>query len=1657
MGRKKRISNLKLWLAGILVLSSLLFAFLPLLVLEDQGIRLEKISRFPSEFLTGFLTGGAVQNTHYVTTKNESGLAPLTISDCPDCSPLKTFAVTGCANLTTQNETYTIGGEGQILNSTGTCIEISNNSITLDCEGGRLNYSNGAGTLGYGVAINGYDGVTIKNCKIYEGTTTTSSKNGVFGRNGVIGLNITNSTIVTVGASSLGIFIDGASSSQSTVENNSINTTGSSAIGLRMRNTPFSTVRGNVINTSAASATGIDFLSPQSSSLIENNVVFSKTQIALYIGASGRSNTIRFNKLFSSGVGTQTLRFDDSVNNTFVESNEITALGSSTTGVFFNGASIGNNTFLNNNISAPNDDLEISDLSAAGMANYLVYNNSFGEIRWINNGTGSFLTNLTLNVSGSGIGLDLNIFIGNNTAAVNTSSFTTLTGGFLPRINGTANITLRGLALQEVEEIRKYSDYEISSSQIIGNGFNCTGCRIGSYSGGVLIFNTTSFSSFSGLDIDIQLPVIVLLAPANKTRNTTDDTPSFFFNASDDLTNQPRLNCTLWINDTSSGTIAAYGTNNSVLNATKTIILSNATLTDGYYNWWVNCSDGTNSNISEPRNLSISANICGTLNGHRTLTNDVSSAGTCFTIGNSNLTLECAGYTITYGQSSAGYGIDGGTSGGYDNVTIKNCNIVQGSSLADSPAIFVSGLQPGDSAKNWTIRDNIITTSGSSSYGIHLAFAQYLMLVNNTITIQNSSTNGALFLNDRSAFNIINESTFRAIAGGSGISLNSSSGNNTFTGNTINVSGSSGRGVVINDSANLTFRSNNITIAGPAAPALELSSVTNSTFESNDLRAIIPGGFGALYITGTSNGNTFLNNNLSADSGFEILDITDDAQINYILYNNSLATIRWLDNGTGSFLRNLTLNGTLGYTLNLFLANNTAALNTSAFVTAQQTKPRINSTANITLYSLDYVYVDEIRKWSDFTTESRTIRQNGVDCLADSSCFNFSFSGGTLAFNVTSFSSYAAFQHARCGEVSASITGSRNFTSGGTCFNVTANNIYIDCQGYYVNYSMNGSVAGYGVIIAGYNNVTIKNCRILEGNESTDNKYGIYGTEGSHNLTIINNSITTIGTESRNIFVESAPKELVIANNSLNSSGSSAENIFLRGAVEARIEGNTINNTATGGPSGIFLDLTSVRTYIFENVIGSKSGIGIFFASPTQNSIVKSNKVIVSGSQGIRLNPGTNNDSYFESNEVTSLSANPAIFLNGAGIGNNTFVNNNLSAPDNDYEIQDDTGAEMANYLIYNNSFGEVSWRGAVQSNLTVNVSGNGLGLGLSIFVGNNTAAVNTSAFGPLAGGFASRFNSTANITLRGLTFSSVARIMKLHNYTPENATVIITAGFDCLNNGCTNLSYSGSVSNFNVSSLGSFAVSDIISNTLPTAPTGLTPPTGNTTTNRTPTFGWANSTDADGDVISYNLIIDDNIAFNNPEVNVSAIPSTTGSPSVNYTISTELDVDKTYYWKVQANDTSSSYGDNSTVNTITINSYLAVSVLTGTVAFGSVSRGGNVNTSSGNALPFHVENSGNIPINVTVTGTPYFTAVPFNNSHYQFRIEENESSSFDTTKSTTDWFNMTSSSTRTDVADLDWHVISNDFLTGLLIRVPGNESAGAKSSTVTFAVSTSQ
>ena len=275
---------------------------------------------------------------------------------------------------------------------------------------------------------------------------------------------------------------------------------------------------------------------------------------------------------------------------------------------------------------------------------------------------------------------------------------------------------------------------------------------------------------------------------------------------------------------------------------------------------------------------------------------------------------------------------------------------------------------------------------------------------------------------------------------------------------------------------------------------------------------------------------------------------------------------------------------------------------------------------------------------------------------------------------------------------------------------------------------------------------------------------------------------------------------------------------------------------------------------------------------------------------------------------------------------------------------------------------------------------------------------------------------------------------------------------------------------NVNATYLSSFVIA--AANTLPTTPLTFSPANGSSIVNRTPAFSWVNSTDADGNVISYHLQVDDNLRFNNPEINVTAIVPTAGNENTTYYPSAVLNVDTTYYWRVRANDSigfggwsnnaandgpGGGPGEGQNRSNFTVNSYLAITLYNNPIEFGVLNPGAVENTTDGSPLPILGVNDGNIFFNLSINASSYFETAAMNTSNYQYKFRANESGSFDTALSTITWTNMSKDPlSRVDVAECNWRDVNDDFLMDLNITLPIDEPAGLKMSNITYTVTSS-
>ena len=241
--------------------------------------------------------------------------------------------------------------------------------------------------------------------------------------------------------------------------------------------------------------------------------------------------------------------------------------------------------------------------------------------------------------------------------------------------------------------------------------------------------------------------------------------------------------------------------------------------------------------------------------------------------------------------------------------------------------------------------------------------------------------------------------------------------------------------------------------------------------------------------------------------------------------------------------------------------------------------------------------------------------------------------------------------------------------------------------------------------------------------------------------------------------------------------------------------------------------------------------------------------------------------------------------------------------------------------------------------------------------------------------------------------------------------------------------------------------------NSLPSVVTLVYPLVNQSTTNRTPTFNWSASTDAENDNLIY-------------EVNASCFPSCSAdnkmfnsSANQNWTLLTSrlrYFWDDLYYynWTVRVWD---GYEVTAwaTPRNFTLASSVTLNLITSSVNFSTLSLGQAENTTTDTPAPLVIQNDGNsfADINISIFESDWlWAAQPQASIYYRYKIDNytGELGAFNWTGSQTAWADVPASNTAvidffnytdaTDSAEIDVYV-----------EVPPGEGAGTKSSQIVF------
>jgi hypothetical protein len=449
-----------------------------------------------------------------------------------------------------------------------------------------------------------------------------------------------------------------------------------------------------------------------------------------------------------------------------------------------------------------------------------------------------------------------------------------------------------------------------------------------------------------------------------------------------------------------------------------------------------------------------------------------------------------------------------------------------------------------------------INSSISDSYGIYYIQGPEGVIEDNTIITQSSRSYG-VYLDSSSSLNVL--------------------------GNTIKTTASSASGLRLSNSDSNTFTSNTINASNAESILLEGTNSQNNVFVSNTIQnsyqtqlSILTAGINGTYLQDQD----ILNYSIAGSGGTMIVEDTPYGRIEFLQAVN----------GSGNNL----------------IGNSSSVIrltNDLAFIDSSQ--PGFNKSANVILYNVGD---------RQFTKPS-IMRDDIYVCNSTTfpSCYNFtSLTNLTVVFNVSSWSSYGVGEgNVELISSCMDLTESRkvyvlvaNVSSLGTCFNVTADNVVLNGNGYWVNYSK--STFGYAVNNSGHANFVLKNANIVQGSISSDS-YGVYYFQGSQG-SIQNNRITTQGSNGYGVYLDSS-SSLNVSGNTIKTTASSASGLRLSNSDSNTFTSNTIN---ASNAESILLEGTNSQNNVFvSNTIMNKVNMQLNISTAGINGTYLKNQNIL--------------------------------------------------------------------------------------------------------------------------------------------------------------------------------------------------------------------------------------------------------------------------------------------------------------------------------------------------------------------------------------------------------------------------------------------------------------
>ncbi len=353
-----------------------------------------------------------------------------------------------------------------------------------------------------------------------------------------------------------------------------------------------------------------------------------------------------------------------------------------------------------------------------------------------------------------------------------------------------------------------------------------------------------------------------------------------------------------------------------------------------------------------------------------------------------------------------------------------------------------------------------------------------------------------------------------------------------------------------------------------------------------------------------------------------------------------------------------------------------------------------------------------------------------------------------------------------------------NVSASGTCFNVTAANVTIDCSGFTINYSSTG--AGNGVY-SNSTNTTVKNCIVKQMNISNTNSHAIYYVGvSSGSGTIFNNTLTILNPDCFGILLSSSSNNNITNNsvtartgiylNLVSNNSLSSNIIIVSGAsyggiqINAGSDNNVMNNTISGIPAwGIHVFTSSNNnTFTSNNITVTGTGYG-FSSESSTNSTLTGNRFNTTSAVGVYVT-GTTSSHYNQSIDTSNLAEGLPIWYNYSASNSVILQNTDVSGTIGQLVCAWCSNVTYDNVTMGNDGFSFYNTSTSIINNSKVTTS-----KGYGVFAyGSNSAFLQNNLFNLL------NITTTTNSNLYGIYLLTASG----NNVTNSNVNTNGTNGY---------------------------------------------------------------------------------------------------------------------------------------------------------------------------------------------------------------------------------------------------------------------------------------